>query len=65
LFFEKKKQKTFASLGAAYPGETAAKRPKVFCFFFSKKKALPSSRYHPSLDPGAAPRLARRRDEAG
>jgi hypothetical protein len=41
FFFEKKKQKTFISLG---PGVGAAKAArsgaKVFCFFFSKKKCF-------------------------
>jgi hypothetical protein len=38
FFFEKKKQKTSASLGRAYPGGPKPKLSKVFCFFFSKKK---------------------------
>jgi hypothetical protein len=41
FFFEKKKQKTFASLGSLYPRKAEAKRIKVFCFFFSKKKCFP------------------------
>jgi hypothetical protein len=39
FFFEKKNQKTFAP-GLALPGEAEANYQKVFCFFFSKKKAL-------------------------
>jgi hypothetical protein len=38
--FLKKEPKTFASLGSAFPGEAGAKQSKVFCFFFSKKKAF-------------------------
>jgi hypothetical protein len=38
FFFEKKNQKTSASLRRAFPGEAGAKQIKVFCFFFSKKK---------------------------
>jgi len=34
FFFEKKNQKTFASLGR----ESATARAEIFCFFFSKKK---------------------------
>jgi hypothetical protein len=40
FFFEKKKQKTFGLFGAlcwARRGQEI----KVFCFFFSKKKAFP------------------------
>jgi hypothetical protein len=39
FFFEKKNQKTFGPWAAAgnWPQR---KRVKVFCFFFSKKKAL-------------------------
>jgi hypothetical protein len=40
FFFEKKNQKTFASLGRAYPERPKPKRTKVFCFFFSKKEVL-------------------------
>jgi hypothetical protein len=40
FFFEKKNQKTFAPL-PSLSGEAEAKHAKVFCFFFSKKKALP------------------------
>jgi len=38
FFFEKKNQKTFASLGSLYPERPKPKQSKVFCFFFSKKK---------------------------
>ncbi len=41
FFFEKKKQKTFESLSRAYPADVR-QYVKVFCFFFSKKKNLPS-----------------------
>jgi hypothetical protein len=41
FFFEKKKQKTFESLPRAYPADVR-QGIKVFCFFFSKKKNLPS-----------------------
>jgi hypothetical protein len=37
FFFEKKKQKTFARLGRAYPDRARPKFAKVFWFFFSKK----------------------------
>jgi hypothetical protein len=45
FFFEKKNQKTFASLGALrmtkmFAVEKASQVAKVFCFFFSKKKAF-------------------------
>ena len=40
FFFEKKKQKTFGSLGPAYP-RSRPKVAKVFWFFFSKKNMLP------------------------
>jgi hypothetical protein len=40
FFFEKKNQKTFASLGWAHPVRPQPNQSKVFCFFFSKKKAL-------------------------
>jgi hypothetical protein len=40
FFFEKKNQKTFATLGRAFPGRQKPKGTKVFCFFFSKKKAF-------------------------
>jgi hypothetical protein len=40
FFFEKKKQKTFADPGRAYPDRPKPKRTKVFCFFFSKKKCF-------------------------
>jgi hypothetical protein len=39
FFFEKKNQKTFYRL-APSSGERSAQRLKVFCFFFSKKKAF-------------------------
>jgi membrane fusion protein (multidrug efflux system) len=39
FFFEKKNQKTFVSLPA--PVRSPRQLTKVFCFFFSKKKALP------------------------
>jgi hypothetical protein len=39
FFFEKKNQKTFASLSRTYPRHLP-NDIKVFCFFFSKKKAL-------------------------
>jgi hypothetical protein len=38
FFFEKKNQKTFAHKHACCHVDLAAKEPKVFCFFFSKKK---------------------------
>jgi uncharacterized lipoprotein YmbA len=41
FFFEKKNQKTFASLGSLYPERPKPNDSKVFCFFFSKKKCLP------------------------
>jgi hypothetical protein len=40
FFFEKKKQKTFASLSRTYPQRSS--RLKVFWFFFSKKNMLSS-----------------------
>jgi hypothetical protein len=39
FFFEKKNQKTFASLSRTYH-QHAPEDVKVFCFFFSKKKAF-------------------------
>jgi hypothetical protein len=33
-------QKTFATLGSLSPGKPQPNRSEVFCFFFSKKKAL-------------------------
>jgi DNA-binding beta-propeller fold protein YncE len=39
FFFEKKNQKTFATLGARW-GDHPRLRSKVFCFFFSKKKCF-------------------------
>jgi hypothetical protein len=42
FFFEKKNQKTFARFGSSLPGTGSAQDSKVFCFFFSKKKTLPS-----------------------
>jgi len=41
FFFEKKNQKTFDPLGTPLATQRL-KRPKVFCFFFSKKKSFPS-----------------------
>jgi hypothetical protein len=43
FFFEKKRQKTFTSLGSRHPERPQPKQSKVFCFFFSKKKFLLSS----------------------
>jgi hypothetical protein len=43
FFFEKKKQKTFISFGFGFSGEAQPRHPKVFCFFFSKKKSLLTS----------------------
>jgi hypothetical protein len=40
FFFEKKNQKTFPSLGRAFPAEAEAKHAKVFWFFFSKKNCF-------------------------
>jgi hypothetical protein len=40
FFFEKKNQKTFATLAYAAGGGRDSD-PKVFCFFFSKKKTFP------------------------
>jgi hypothetical protein len=40
FFFEKKNQKTFASLGFGHSGEAQPSIAKVFCFFFSKKKTF-------------------------
>jgi len=37
FFFEKKNQKTFTPCGPRQP-QRARQSPKVFCFFFSKKK---------------------------
>ena len=39
FFFEKKNQKTFIRLVRTFL-QGAAQRMNVFCFFFSKKKAL-------------------------
>jgi len=39
FFFEKKNQKTFASWGSRLLRQPL-KETKVFCFFFSKKKAF-------------------------
>jgi len=44
FFFEKKNQKTFASLSRTYP-QRKPKDIKVFCFFFSKKKTFLSLSY--------------------
>jgi hypothetical protein len=46
FFFEKKNQKTFATPGRVYPERPKPKYSKVFCFFFSKKKALLQRRAH-------------------
>jgi hypothetical protein len=40
FFFEKKKQKTFDYLACGLSGSSEARRAKVFCFFFSKKKSF-------------------------
>ena len=40
FFFEKKKQKAFASAVAVLSGERATADAKVFWFFFSKKNCL-------------------------
>jgi hypothetical protein len=40
FFFAKKHQKTFTGLASLYPDRPQLKQSKVFCFFFSKKKAL-------------------------
>jgi hypothetical protein len=40
LFFEKKKQKTFAHLASVFPGESEFRIVKVFWFFFSKKNCF-------------------------
>jgi len=42
FFFEKKKQKTFDSLGPRRLQRQDANKTKVFWFFFSKKNVLPS-----------------------
>jgi hypothetical protein len=42
FFFEKKNQKTFATLGRAFRAKPQPQQSKVFCFFFSKKKAFAS-----------------------
>jgi len=39
FFFEKKKQKTFIRLAAAFP-DRASQGAKVFWFFFSKKNVF-------------------------
>jgi hypothetical protein len=41
FFFEKKNQKTFATLGLA-AATAGCQSSNVFCFFFSKKKILSS-----------------------
>jgi hypothetical protein len=48
FFFEKKNQKTFATLGCAFPETSKPKHPKVFCFFFSKKKSFLPVKSHAS-----------------
>jgi hypothetical protein len=40
FFFEKKNQKTIATPDGAHPERPKPNHSKVFCFFFSKKKAL-------------------------
>jgi hypothetical protein len=40
FFFEKKNQKTFATLGRALPEGRQPEDQKVFCCFFSKKQTL-------------------------
>jgi hypothetical protein len=40
FFFEKKNQKTLGTLGFAWRLANM-QRPRVFCFFFSKKKIFP------------------------
>ena len=47
FFFEKKNQKTFIRLGPASP-QARCQVAKVFCFFFSKKKALLPTGVSPS-----------------
>jgi hypothetical protein len=42
FFFEKKNQKTFATLARSSP-QLRAKVTKVFCFFFFKKEVLSST----------------------
>jgi len=42
FFFEKKTQKTFATLGALYPERPQPNNQKFFASFFQKKKSLPS-----------------------
>jgi hypothetical protein len=42
FFFEKKNQKTSPPWSPVVRSGLAPKRLKVFCFFFSKKKILPS-----------------------
>jgi hypothetical protein len=39
--FLKKEPKNFRLSGRAYPERPKPKQAEVFCFFFSKKKALP------------------------
>jgi hypothetical protein len=38
FFFEKKNQKTFATLGRAYPERPKPKYTKVFASFFQKRR---------------------------
>jgi len=55
VFFEKKNQKTFASLGSLYPERPQPKQSKVFRFFFSKKKTFQAAiAVTPCLIPAAA-----------
>jgi hypothetical protein len=49
FFFEKKNQKTFG------PSSALAKRAKVFCFFFSKKKYFLTSRLRPGRGKSGCP----------
>jgi hypothetical protein len=48
FFFKKKKQKTFADWSSLYPERPGPKIPKVFCFFFSKKKTFLSLSHCPA-----------------
>jgi xanthine dehydrogenase iron-sulfur cluster and FAD-binding subunit A len=51
FFFEKKNQKTFANLASVHPERPQPKQSKVFCFFFSKKKAFLPTKTHPRVHP--------------
>jgi hypothetical protein len=48
FFFEKKNQKTFASLGPAPSGKAAANDQKFFASFFQKRRACLSGRDCPA-----------------